>query len=100
MHNLRTPGTRRRVSTLATLMVATVASVMAWATALADLPDENAEGWSLRKETDNIQVFTIDQPGSSFQAFKAEAILDVPIGNLMAVMVNPQSCVEWVHNCS
>jgi hypothetical protein len=100
MHNLRTPGTRRRASTLAPVLMATIVCAMASATALADLPDENAGGWSLRKETDHIQVFTIDQSGSSFQAFKAEATLDVPIENLMAVMVNPQSCVEWVHNCS
>lgn len=100
MHNLRAPGINRRVSTLTTLLLATIASAMVSATVLAELPDENTEDWSLRKETDNIQVFTIDQPGSSFQAFKAIAVLDVPIENLMAVMVNPQSCVEWVHNCS
>ncbi|MEE2763807.1 MAG: START domain-containing protein [Pseudomonadota bacterium] len=66
----------------------------------ADLPAENAEGWRLRKEADNIRVFTIDQDQSSFKAFKAEALLDAPIENLMAVMINPQSCVEWVHNCT
>lgn len=100
MHNLRAPGINRRVSALTTLLLATIASAMVSAAVMAELPDENAEDWSLRKETDNIQVFTIDQPGSSFQAFKAIALLDVPIENLMAVMVNPQSCVEWVHNCS
>lgn len=68
--------------------------------ATAELPPEDAEDWDLRKETDSIQVFTIDQPGSSFQAFKAVAMMDVPIENLMAVMVNPKSCTEWVHNCS
>lgn len=68
--------------------------------AAAELPPEDAEDWTLRKETDSIQVFTIDQPDSSFQAFKAVAVLDAPIENLMAVMVNPRSCVEWVHNCS
>ena len=66
----------------------------------ADLPAENAEGWRLRKEADNIRVFTIDQDQSSFKAFKAVAVLDAPIENLMAVMANPGSCVEWVHNCS
>lgn len=75
-------------------------SGLASATAMAALPDENAESWSLRKETDNIRVYTIDQPDSAFKAFKAEALLDAPIENVMAVMINPQSCVEWVHNCS
>lgn len=96
MQNLKASGITRRASALATLLMATAASAMA----MAGLPDEDAEGWSLRKETDNIRVFTIDQPDSSFQAFKAVAVLDVPIENLMAVMVNPQSCVEWVYNCS
>jgi hypothetical protein len=45
-------------------------------------------------------VYTIDQPDSSFKAFKAVAVLDAPIENLMAVMANPGSCVEWVHNCT
>jgi len=67
--------------------------------ASAELPQEEADGWDLRKETDSIQVFTIDQPDSRFQAFKAVAMLDAPIENLMAVMINPKSCVEWVHKC-
>lgn len=100
MQNLRAPGIGRRACALATLLMATIVSAMVSAMALAELPDEEAEGWSLRKETDNIRVFTIDQPDSSFKAFKAEAVLDAPIENIMAVMANPQSCVEWVHNCS
>lgn len=75
-------------------------SSLASATVMAALPEEDAEGWSLRKETDNIRVYTIDQPDSAFKAFKAVALLDAPIENVMAVMINPQSCVEWVHNCS
>jgi len=84
--------------------------VLGWATGMtlsvcaalaqADLPAENAEGWTLRKETDNIRVYTIEQSDSSFKAFKAEALLDTPLENLMAVMINPGSCVEWVHNCT
>ncbi len=66
----------------------------------AGLPSENADGWTLRKESDNIKVYTIDQDDSSFQAFKAEALMDTSMENLMAVMVNPESCVEWVHNCT
>lgn len=70
------------------------------ATAKAELPSESDEEWTLRKEADHITVYTIDQPDSSFKAFKAVAVLDAPIENLMAVMANPGSCVEWVHNCT
>lgn len=70
------------------------------ASARAELPNEADGEWTLRKEADHIRVYTIDQPDSSFKAFKAVAVLDAPIENLMAVMVNPGSCVEWVHNCT
>ncbi|WP_138440848.1 START domain-containing protein [Marinobacter alexandrii] len=80
-------------------LVALLVTTLAAASAQADLPAENADGWSLRKEADNIRVYTIDQHGSSFKAFKAVATLDAPIETVMAVMMNPQSCVEWVYNC-
>lgn len=65
----------------------------------AQLPGENAD-WSLKKETGSIRVYTVDHPDSHFRAFKAEALLDAPLNNLMAVMINPESCVEWVHGCT
>ena len=64
------------------------------------LPPEDAQEWTLRKEVDNIRIYTMDQSNSGFQAFKAVANLDVPLENLMAVMINPESCKEWVHNCT
>ena len=64
------------------------------------LPPENSEHWALQKQVDNIRIYTMDQPGSGFRAFKAVADLNVPINNLMAVMINPESCKEWVHNCT
>lgn len=100
MQSLRAQVGECRASVFAVLLAATVASAIASGMALAELPDENSDDWSLRKETDNIQVFTMDRKNSSFQAFKAVALLDTPIENLMAVMINPESCVEWVHNCS
>ncbi len=65
-----------------------------------ELPAENDDGWSLRKEADNIRVYTIDHQDSSFKAFKAVATLDAPIETVMAVMMNPKSCIEWVYNCT
>ncbi len=100
MQNPSTRVVRRSAVVRAARFAAVMCVAMMPAWAQASLPAENAEGWSLRKETDSIQVFTIDQPESSFQAFKAVALIDAPIENLMAVMINPKSCVEWVHNCS
>lgn len=96
MRNLRVRGISGRLSTLTALLIATALS----GPVQAELPGEQAEDWTLRKETDRIRVYTIDQPDSDFKAFKAVALLDVPLENLMAVMINPESCVEWVHNCS
>ncbi|WP_325146622.1 START domain-containing protein [Marinobacter sp.] len=81
------------------VVCALLVSAMAVATARAELPPETSDAWSLRKEADGVRVYTMELPGSSFQAFKAVTELDVPIENVMAVMVNPQSCVEWVYNC-
>ncbi|WP_323752405.1 START domain-containing protein [Marinobacter sp.] len=84
------------VSLLATLSL----SIHAYAEDDPALPPMNSEQWALQKQVDNIRIYTMDQPGSGFQAFKAVAELNVPINNLMAVMINPESCKEWVHNCS
>ncbi|WP_372998456.1 START domain-containing protein [Marinobacter sp.] len=86
-------------SVISGLVCALLVSLVA-TTARAELPDESDEAWTLRKEADHIRVYTINQPDSSFKAFKAVGVLDAPIENLMAVMANPGSCVEWVHNCT
>ncbi|MBR9869765.1 MAG: START domain-containing protein [Gammaproteobacteria bacterium] len=75
-------------------------AVPAFADDHSALPPENSEHWALQKQVDNIRIYTMDQPGSGFRAFKAVADLNVRINNLMAVMINPESCKEWVHNCT
>lgn len=64
-----------------------------------ELPAENAD-WRLQKEAGDIRIYTIEQEDSPFRAFKAEALLDAPLSNVMAVMLDPTSCLEWVHGCS
>lgn len=92
-------GIRVWASVISGLVCALMVFAVA-ASARAELPDETDGEWTLRKEADPIRVYTIDQPDSSFKAFKAVAVLDAPIENLMAVMANPGSCIEWVHNCT
>lgn len=100
MRKIGAHGSKGWASVINGLVCALLVSALAVATVRAELPPEDDEAWTLRKETDRIRVYTIDQPGSSFKAFKAVGLLDAPIENLMAVMINPGSCVEWVHNCS
>jgi hypothetical protein len=64
-----------------------------------DLPPRDAD-WELREESEGIRIYTTDYADSSFKAFKAEAVLDVSMDQLMAVMVTPSSCMQWVHNCT
>ncbi|UDL04214.1 START domain-containing protein [Marinobacter sp. CA1] len=77
-----------------------VAAALLSPLSLASLPPEDAPDWSLRKTEGNIRVYTIEQPDSSFKAFKAIALMDVPLENLMAVMIDPTSCMSWVHGCT
>ncbi len=100
MLSTRALGFRASITGLYCLLACTLLSLPATASDYASLPDIAAEQWALQKEVDNIRIYTMNQPGSSFQAFKAVGELNVPIENLMAVMINPESCKEWVHNCS
>ncbi|AHI28749.1 START domain-containing protein [Marinobacter similis] len=88
------------VSAISGGLCALLVTGLAAAGVQTELPAESDDGWSLRKEAGNIRVYTIDHQDSSFKAFKAVAMLDAPIETVMAVMMNPKSCVEWVHNCT
>lgn len=79
------------------LILAFLAAPFAHAFAGA-LPEISGD-WELQTDKEDIRIYTTDLPGSDFAAFKAVADLDVSLNQLMAVMINPQSCMEWVHNC-
>ena len=59
-----------------------------------------ADNWEEQTKEGGITIYTRPHPNSSFEAFKAVAILDAPLNNIMAVMANPSSCIEWVHGCT
>lgn len=59
-----------------------------------------ADDWDEQKKEGDITIYTRPHPNSNFEAFKAVAILDAPLNNIMAVMANPSSCIEWVHGCT
>lgn len=66
--------------------------------AFAHLPE--SDDWNLVKDEDDIQIFTQQVRDSSFDAFRAVTVLDAPLSNVMAVMADPRSCVDWVHGCA
>lgn len=87
------------LTTRTRFLVCITALLMAAGTASGEgLPPEDGP-WELRKESDGIQIYTTEYAGSDFEAFKAVTVLDASIEQLMAVMIDPKSCLEWVHNC-
>lgn len=63
----------------------------------ADLPA--SPDWSLARDKDGIRIYSQRMSNSDFEAFKAVTVLNVPLSNVMAVMADPTSCVDWVHGC-
>ncbi len=64
-----------------------------------EIPLESPD-WNEQKQEGNITIYTRPHPSSDFEQFKAVAILDAPLNNIMAVMANPESCIEWVYGCT
>ena len=64
----------------------------------AELPPETTE-WDLKRDKDGIRIYSSQVSNSDFEAFKAVTVLDAPLQNVMAVMADPESCIEWVHGC-
>lgn len=65
----------------------------------AELLEQDSR-WNLSLDKDNVKIYTRDYDDSDIKAFKAEALLDAPINNVISVMANPRSCIEWVHGCT
>ena len=63
------------------------------------VPTDDSD-WELKEEKNGIRIYSRSIEGSSINAFRAETTLDAPLENVMAVMSEPGSCVEWVHQCS
>lgn len=64
-----------------------------------DIPLD-ANDWEEQKQEGDITIYTRPHPESSFKSFKATAIINTPINNVLAVMANPKSCMEWVLGCT
>lgn len=67
------------------------------------LPDRlfsDSPEWEKKLDKENVQIYVRDYPDSQFKAFKATAELSAPLSQVMAVMANPNSCVEWVLGCT
>jgi len=73
--------------------------LLAPTTGSASVPTSE-ENWDLDLKEDGIRVHTRSMDDSRIDAFRAETVLDAPLEAVMAVMADPRSCMEWVHQCA
>ena len=56
--------------------------------------------WRLRKDKDNIQVYTRNVDGSPFDAVRTVAVMqDVRLSALAALIMDAEACVNWASRC-
>ena len=89
-----------RSKQLCTLVLFFTSILLLTTSTLAEEIPLEADNWEEQKKEGGITIYIRPHPNSSFEAFKAVAILDAPLNNIMAVMANPLSCIEWVHGCT
>jgi len=57
------------------------------------------EQWLLKKDEDNIQVFTKNKINSSIKQFKGITIMPHSVDQIAAVLLDASACSQWLHQC-
>jgi hypothetical protein len=55
--------------------------------------------WESVKNEDGIHIYLRDVSGSDIQAFKGEVKIQSSIESLLALLLDEESCPEWVYQC-
>ncbi|MCH7670931.1 MAG: hypothetical protein IIB72_02060 [Proteobacteria bacterium] len=68
---------------------------------LCDSSIVHADGeWRLRKDEDNIQVYTKNVDGSPFDAVRTVTVMqDVRLSALAALIIDAEACSSWASRC-
>lgn len=82
------------MKTLLFLLLSSLSSL-----AYSSTPAIDTLTWTLKKDTDNIQVFSAKVPDSAHRAILSVSTLDANIDTLVSVLRAPEKCSEWVHRC-
>jgi hypothetical protein len=93
---LRYKGTLLRVNTMAKLIALTALALMlcGWNAVYAD------SEWRLRKDQDNIQVYSRKIDGSPFAAVRTVTVMeDVRLAALAALIIDAEACTNWASRC-
>ncbi|MFE8069446.1 START domain-containing protein [Marinobacteraceae bacterium S3BR75-40.1] len=74
--------------------------LLAWSAFAVFAEVTGDDGWTLRKEEDGIRVYTREVPGSEFQAFRGETVLDTRLSTLVAVHTDVAYVKDWLQDCT
>lgn len=55
--------------------------------------------WDLRSDKEGIQVYTGDVDGSKLKAVKAYMEIEVSLGEIIALVRDPDACPDWAELC-
>ena len=55
-------------------------------------------GWVLKSKTDNILIYTRDEPDSKFDAIKVKCELTATLSQLVSVIMDVNAGVQWVYS--
>lgn len=61
-------------------------------------PDDPA--WERVSDSEGIEVRLRTIEGSDFDAFQGRKVVNARLASIVAVMEDPDTCTEWVHQCS
>lgn len=78
------------------VVVATLMVALATPAAHAGLFDIE---WDLRSDKEGIQVYTGDVDGSKLKAVKAYMEIEVSLGEIVALVRDPEACPDWAELC-
>jgi hypothetical protein len=55
--------------------------------------------WELRRDRDGIEVYTANVPGSKYNAVRSMMLVQAPVQNFVAVVLDTSACSTWVSLC-
>ncbi|TXB62956.1 hypothetical protein FRY97_11485 [Phaeodactylibacter luteus] len=58
-----------------------------------------AQDWSLKRDTDGMQVYLRDVPGSPIKQIKIEATLNASLDAVVSVLKDIDAYQEWIYKC-
>ena len=61
--------------------------------------DKGNEAWKLRKDKNEIQVYSRLAAGLKYEEFKAVVELDATLVSSLSLLDDAEACVDWIYRC-